>query len=71
MKELLGLCSFGFSDHSLSLIAPAVAVGMGATWIEKHLTLSRNQDGPDHGASLEPDEFAQMVKNIREAEVCL
>lgn len=61
----------GFSDHTLSIVLPAVAVGMGATVIEKHFTLSRNQVGTDHGHSLEPEEFAQMVKNIREAELAL
>lgn len=62
---------WGFSDHTLSLTLPAVAVGMGATVIEKHFTLSRNQDGPDHPHSLEPDEFRQMVGAIREAELAL
>ena len=61
----------GLSDHSLSVIAPAVAVGIGASVIEKHLTLSRDMDGPDHKASLEPDEFRQMVANIREAELAI
>lgn len=61
----------GFSDHTLSTTLPAVAVGIGATVIEKHFTLSRNQQGPDHGHSLTPTEFKVMVKAIREAEVAL
>ena len=64
-------CNVGLSDHSLSLVAPAVAVGMGATVIEKHFTLSRKMNGPDHRSSLEPKELTQMIKNIREAEVSL
>lgn len=61
----------GFSDHSLSVSVPAVAVGLGATVIEKHLTLDRHLEGPDHKASLEPDEFKLMVKYVREAEQAL
>ncbi len=61
----------GLSDHSLSILAPAIAVTLGATVIEKHLTLSRNQDGPDHRASLEPHEFAEMVRLARESETLL
>lgn len=61
----------GLSSHCLSTIAPAVAVGAGAEMIEQHITLDRNQDGPDHCASLDPQEFAEMVKNVREAEAAL
>ncbi|KKN23430.1 hypothetical protein LCGC14_0905120 [marine sediment metagenome] len=61
----------GLSDHTQSLVIPAAAVAMGAVVIEKHLTLDRNMDGPDHQASLEPDEFAEMVRNIREVEKAL
>lgn len=61
----------GFSDHTLSTALPAVAVALGATVIEKHMTLDRNMDGPDHKASLEPKEFAAMVVNVREAELAL
>lgn len=57
----------GLSDHTLSTVLPAVAIGMGATVIEKHLTLSREEGGPDSGFSLEPDEFAEMVHNCWEA----
>lgn len=61
----------GWSDHTTSLTLPAVAVGMGAEIIEKHLTFSRTAEGPDHQASLEPHQFAIMVDAIREAEKAL
>lgn len=55
---------FGFSDHSLSIAAPCFAVECGAVYIEKHITLDRKQKGPDHKASLEPEEFKLMVDMI-------
>lgn len=59
----------GFSDHSLSLVAPALAVRLGAVMIEKHFTASRRAPyGPDHKCSLEPDEFREMVQNIEMAK---
>ncbi len=58
----------GFSDHSLSIEAPALAVRMGAGAIEKHLTLSRDSYGPDHKVSLLPDEFKKMADLCRLAE---
>jgi len=58
----------GFSDHTLSTVIPAAAVALGACVIEKHFTLDKNMNGPDHKASLEPDELKEMVKNIREVE---
>ena len=61
----------GFSDHTDSLTLPAVAVGMGASVIEKHFTLDKDDWGPDHAICLEPDEFKEMVQNIREAELSL
>ena len=61
----------GYSDHTTDLMVPAIAVAMGASMIEKHFTLDRNLPGPDHKASLLPDEFAQMVKNIRKVEKAL
>jgi N,N'-diacetyllegionaminate synthase len=63
--------NFGFSDHSLSIFTGGFAVNFGATIIEKHITLKRNMLGPDHKASLEPSEFNQYVKGIREAESCI
>jgi N,N'-diacetyllegionaminate synthase len=61
----------GFSDHTLGIEAAIAAVGMGATVIEKHITLDRNLPGPDHKASLEPDEFGLMVHTIRHIEQAL
>ena len=58
----------GLSDHSLGVNIPIAAVAMGACLIEKHFTLNKNLPGPDHGASLEPDELKQMVRSIKDAE---
>jgi len=58
----------GYSDHTAGIEVPIAAVALGATVIEKHLTLDRNLPGPDHKASLEPDEFAAMVRAIRNIE---
>ncbi|MES2508730.1 MAG: N-acetylneuraminate synthase [Pseudomonadota bacterium] len=55
----------GYSDHSLGIEAPMAAVALGASVIEKHITLDRHLPGPDHSASLEPTEFTQMVVGIR------
>lgn len=57
----------GFSDHSEGILASVVAVSMGACVIEKHMTLDKTMEGPDHNASLEPDEFKEMVSQIRYA----
>ncbi len=67
MKERV----IGTSDHTLSISLPAIAVAMGAKIVEKHFTLDRNQEGPDHGHSLNPDEFLQMVCLIRDVEVAM
>jgi N,N'-diacetyllegionaminate synthase len=67
LKEELGV-NIGYSDHTLGIEVPIAAVAMGATVIEKHFTLDRCMDGPDHAASLEPDELKQMVKSIRNIE---
>ena len=58
----------GLSDHSLGITIPIAAVALGACVIEKHFTLDKNLLGPDHRASLEPDELRQMVMTIRDAE---
>lgn len=63
--------AFGLSDHTTSWILPAVAVGMGATVIEKHFTLNTMAEGPDHRASLDRQSFAFMVQYVREAEAAL
>jgi len=61
----------GYSDHTDGISVPIAAVAMGATVIEKHLTLDRNMRGPDHKASLEPDQFSAMVRGIRTIEHAL
>jgi N-acetylneuraminate synthase len=60
--------SCGFSDHTLGICITIAAVGRGAAMLEKHLTLSRTRNGPDHAASLEPKEFRDMVDAIRTVE---
>ena len=57
----------GFSDHSAGICLPVAAAALGAVVIEKHLTLDRSLAGPDHAASLEPDEFAEMVACVKSA----
>lgn len=61
----------GYSDHSQGITIPVAAVARGACLIEKHFTLDRNMEGPDHKASLEPDELAAMVRGIRDVELAL
>lgn len=61
----------GYSDHTLGIEVPIAAVAMGAFIIEKHFTLDRNMDGPDHKASLEPEELKCMVTAIRNIEKAL
>ncbi|MEH2499517.1 N-acetylneuraminate synthase [Bradyrhizobium sp. AZCC 1678] len=61
----------GFSDHSRGIHVAAAAVALGAAVIEKHLTLDCNLPGPDHRASIEPDEMARMIASIRDVEVAL
>ena len=61
----------GYSDHTPGIAIPLAAVGMGAKVIEKHFTLDKNMEGPDHKASLEPCELKAMVKGIREIELAL
>jgi N,N'-diacetyllegionaminate synthase len=61
----------GYSDHTRGIEVPTAAVALGATVIEKHFTLDRNLPGPDHRASLEPDELKAMVQGIRNIEKAL
>lgn len=61
----------GYSDHTKGIEVAIAAVTMGATVIEKHFTLDRNMEGPDHKASLEPDELKAMVKAIRNIEIAI
>jgi N-acetylneuraminate synthase/N,N'-diacetyllegionaminate synthase len=61
----------GFSDHTIGSLVPVVAVTIGANIIEKHFTLNKNLPGPDHKLSIEPNEFREMVDNIRTVEHAL
>ena len=67
LKAAFGL-SVGYSDHTQGIEIPIAAVAMGAKVVEKHFTLDKNMKGPDHKASLEPDELKAMVKAIRNVE---
>lgn len=61
----------GYSDHTKGIEVPVAAVALGAVMVEKHFTLDRNMPGPDHKASLEPSELAEMVRMIRNVELAL
>ena len=61
----------GYSDHTNGIAVPIAAAALGATVIEKHLTLDQNMSGPDHRASLEPDQFSAMVCGIRTVQMSL
>lgn len=64
-------CPVGYSDHTMGTEIPVAAVAMGAEIIEKHFTLNRTMEGPDHKASLEPAELKLMVEQIRHIEVAM
>ena len=64
-------CQVGYSDHTMGTEIPVAAVAMGAEIIEKHFTLDRTMEGPDHKASLEPAELKLMVEQIRHIEVAM
>ena len=63
--------AFGYSDHTLGIEVDIAAVALGASVIEKHFTLDKSMEGPDHKASLEPDELKAMVQGIRNVELAL
>jgi len=63
--------AYGYSDHTLGIEVDIAAVAMGASMIEKHFTLDKTMEGPDHKASLEPDELKAMVAAIRNIELAL
>lgn len=67
IQKELGV-AIGYSDHTLGIEVPIAAVALGATVIEKHFTLDKNMEGPDHRASLEPQELKAMVSAIRNIE---
>ena len=62
---------FGYSDHTLGIEVSIAAVAMGASCIEKHITLDRKMEGPDHKSSLEPNELELMINSIRNIELAL
>lgn len=70
LKDRFGV-ETGYSDHTQGIAIPIAAVALGATVIEKHFTLDKNMEGPDHKASLEPNELAEMVSQIRNIENAL
>jgi len=63
--------NIGYSDHTLDMEVPIAAVALGASAIEKHFTLNKEMAGPDHKASLEPNELKEMVRAIRKTEIIL
>ena len=70
IKNELGV-NVGYSDHTLGIEVPIAAAALGAVLIEKHFTLDRNMIGPDHLASLTPEELKQMVNSIRNIELAI
>lgn len=70
LRRTFGL-PVGFSDHSLGEHAAIAAVALGATVVEKHFTLDRNLPGPDHAASLEPDELGAMIRKLADVSAAL
>ena len=72
LRAAFPLCAgVGYSDHTQGIEVSLAAVAMGASVIEKHFTLDRSMEGPDHKASLEPDELQTLVRGIRNIEVAL
>ncbi len=70
MHEMFGIPT-GYSDHTRGIEIPVAATALGAVVIEKHFTLNRSLPGPDHAASLEPEELAKMVTTIRNVSIAL
>ena len=64
-------CSIGYSDHSIGIIAGPLAVALGATWLEKHITLDNTMEGPDHSFSADPGTMRAYVEAVRQTEVML
>ena len=63
--------NYGYSDHSLGIEVPIAAVALGATVIEKHFTLDKEMNGPDHRSSLSPNQLKHMVRSVRNIEQAL
>jgi len=64
-------CVVGYSDHTLGIKAPIYSVALGASILEKHFTLNKNLEGPDHKLSADPEDFRKMVSEIRQLEKIL
>ncbi|WP_131826443.1 N-acetylneuraminate synthase family protein, partial [Salinivibrio sp. MA607] len=64
-------CEVGYSDHALGTLPAVASIALGATIIEKHFTLDKSMDGPDHKASSDPEEFKELVDAIRTTEIAL
>lgn len=71
LAETFPQIKVGYSDHTLGIEVPIAAAAMGACVLEKHFTLDRLMEGPDHAASLEPTELADMVRSVRNIELAL
>lgn len=72
MREAFpGIAGIGYSDHTEGLAVSIAAVALGASAIEKHFTLDKTMEGPDHAASLEPEEFTRLVRAVRQVEAAL
>lgn len=71
LQDHYGDYTIGYSDHSIGIVVPVVAVGLGAKIIEKHVTLDRNMKGTDHRGSLEPEGIWRMVRDIRNIEMAM
>ena len=71
LRQAFPDCPVGYSDHTLGTEAAVASVALGATILEKHYTLDKNLPGPDHKASLEPDELAAMIRQVRNVEKAL
>jgi len=71
LRDHSAVAKIGFSDHTTGILAPPIAVSLGASVVEKHFTLDRTMKGPDHPFAIEPNELRDMVQNIRLAEIML
>jgi sialic acid synthase SpsE len=70
MRDAFGV-PVGLSDHTAGIVVPIAAAALGAAFVEKHLTLDRTMEGPDHPFAVEPEELAAMVAGIRDAQAAL
>lgn len=68
LKQLRGVSKVGLSDHTTSILTPSFAVASGAEVIEKHFTIDRKMEGPDHPFAVEPSELKMMINHIKHAE---